>query len=274
MQRLHHLLELADAHAPVRGVGGVGALRHVVVLRVVAPVVLGPLRPGFVHRLVVGGRQQVHVRHAQLDQVVDARRHAARPPRPPLREGQVAALVLQARAGMDGEVADVQLVDDRVGRRAQARPPVARPPRGVRLAQVHDHAAPAVDPRREGIRVDHLVHLAAPPDDVGVVPVAPVARDAGGPGAPPALRHEHLAQRRSAGPARIQADSKGFRRRRPDSEGGGPGRPSRTQVVAAVYRVGLHGRPGIAASGPAGQAHGRAQVGMVGHCLSRRAPAG
>ena len=49
VERLHHLLELADATRGVIGIGAVGTFRHVVVHRVVAPVVLIVLQPHFIH---------------------------------------------------------------------------------------------------------------------------------------------------------------------------------------------------------------------------------
>ena len=132
VQRLHHLLELPDAHFRMEGFGGVAAFRHVVVLRVVAPVVL---RHGEL-RLVDGGeverRQDMYGVDAELSQIVDG---------PWLREGKELAAVYELRRWVDGEVAVVQLIDDEVCRRLHAWSFVGIPSLGVRAAHVDDGSA-------------------------------------------------------------------------------------------------------------------------------------
>ena len=53
VKSLHHLLELADATQGVVGVGAVATLRHIIVHRVVAPVVLWLVESSLVHRAVI-----------------------------------------------------------------------------------------------------------------------------------------------------------------------------------------------------------------------------
>ena len=50
---LHHRLELAYAHPWLIRVGGIAALRHIVILRVVAPVELGAMELRLIYRCEV-----------------------------------------------------------------------------------------------------------------------------------------------------------------------------------------------------------------------------
>ena len=124
VQGLHHLLELAYAAGRVVGIGGVAALRHIVVHRVVAPVVLIVGEACLVDRAEVVGGQYVHGIHPELLQVADG---------PGLGEGEEFARMLRTdtlhgHVGVevdvagDGEVAVVHLVDDEVGGRAERQP--------------------------------------------------------------------------------------------------------------------------------------------------------
>ena len=70
MQRLHHLLELVDAHLGFGGVGRVAAFGHIVVHRVITPVVLRGVEAGLIDRSVVERRQNVHCVHAQFLEVI------------------------------------------------------------------------------------------------------------------------------------------------------------------------------------------------------------
>ena len=73
MQRLNHLLHLAYAAGRIGSVRSVRPLRHVVVLRVITPVVLRLLRMRFIHRSIVVARQNLHVGHTQFYQMVYTR---------------------------------------------------------------------------------------------------------------------------------------------------------------------------------------------------------
>ena len=71
MEGLHHLLELADAADGVVGVGGVTALRHVVVHRIVAPVELWRVQTCLVDGAVVVTGQDMDGVDTQFLQVGD-----------------------------------------------------------------------------------------------------------------------------------------------------------------------------------------------------------
>jgi len=135
VQRLHHLLELADAAHRVVRVGGIRAFGHVVVQRVVAPVVLRHIELCLVYRGVIERRQQMHGVDAQRLQMGDGLR---------LCQGKKLALVAHARGGVDGEVAVVHLVYNMVGRRFHHRAHIALPPLGIGFPQVDHCTAPPV----------------------------------------------------------------------------------------------------------------------------------
>ena len=105
VERLYHLLELADAYCRLVGVGGVTAFWNVIVHGVVAPVVFVVAESGLIDRAVVVAGQDMDGIHAEFLQVADG---------PGFREGQELAWVGRILAG-DGEVAVVHLVDDKVG---------------------------------------------------------------------------------------------------------------------------------------------------------------
>ena len=135
VEGLHHLLELTDASRRGVGVGGVAALRHVVVHGVVAPVVLVVGKARLVHRAVVVAGQDVDGIHAKTPEVVDG---------PRLSEGKELARVGCIGSG-DGEVAMVKLIDDMVGWRLHDGPAVALPPFGIGGCHVDDGATLAID---------------------------------------------------------------------------------------------------------------------------------
>ena len=139
VQRLHHLLELAYACCRRSGVGRVGAFGHVIVERIVSPVVLRHVGLRLIHGSVVERRQNVHGVHAETLQVLDSLR---------LCERKKLALVLQSRREVDGEVAVVHLVDDEVARIVERRAHIAVPTLRVGVAQVDDGAALSVHTHR------------------------------------------------------------------------------------------------------------------------------
>ena len=60
VKSLHHLLELLDTSHGVVRVGGITALWHIVVLRVVTPVVLRSVQLGFIYRSIVERRKDMN----------------------------------------------------------------------------------------------------------------------------------------------------------------------------------------------------------------------
>ena len=103
---LHHLLELTVACQRVVGVGTVPALRHIVVHRVIAPIILWFIESCLVHRAIVIAGQDMHGIYPQLLQMFNG---------PRLRQRQELARIFRV-APTHGEVTVVQFVDHQVGR--------------------------------------------------------------------------------------------------------------------------------------------------------------
>ena len=196
VQRLHHLAEFEDACGAI-GIGGVAALGHVVVQRVVAPVECVAIRRRRDQRLLLGGirrqrgervergrlprglvlvgggeverRQQVHVRDARQSQG----RQVLHAIRALLRERRVGAALVRRNGGVGGaEVTHVQFVQHDVFGRGEIGlvqlVPAARLQLGV--FERHDLAARAVARQRDRVGIG---------DDVGLDPVGGAHEDLG-----------------------------------------------------------------------------------------------
>ena len=185
VEGLHHLLELADAARGVVGVGGVAALRHIVVHGVIAPVVLIVGEPRLVYRTEVVGGQDMHGIDAQRFQVLDG---------PVLSQGEELARVFAAHAfdeklprvevhvSGNGEVAVVHLVDDEVDRRLDHWALVAFPSVGIGGGHIYHEATLSVHAYCPGTDARSLNPLFLVARDVeGVVEAAPVATQGGYP---------------------------------------------------------------------------------------------
>ena len=127
MQGLHHLFELTDTHIRFIRVGSVRAVGHIVILRVIPPVVFVLVQSGFVYRGIIIGRKDVHMRHSQFFQVVDTGCQLVRIYRTRFRHCKELAFVPNARRRVYGEVTVVYLVDYHIGRRCQRRTFIFRP---------------------------------------------------------------------------------------------------------------------------------------------------
>ena len=140
VQSLHHLLELLDAGNRIVGVGAISTLRHIVVYRVVAPVILVVSETGLINRAIVVRRQDMDGIDTQRLQVLDG---------PRLGERQELAWILGIRA-RNGEVAMVKLIDDEVGRRLDDGMIVAAPIVRECLFEIDDGTTLTVDTHRFG----------------------------------------------------------------------------------------------------------------------------
>ena len=180
VQGLNHLLELAYAAHRVVRVGGVTALGHVVVNRVVAPVVAIIRQARLINRAVVVGRQQLHMRHAQFAEMVDTRSHAFRRKRSVLGEGEELTPVGHARRRMDRIVTMMELVDDSISLTLHGGTAVSAPPFGVGVAHINNSTTTSVDAHRHGEdarRLLLLIGVGRVEDEEGVEPSLQVALD-------------------------------------------------------------------------------------------------
>ena len=164
VKRHDHLLELADTHFGLIRVGGIRTFRHVVVFRVISPVVLRFVELGFVHRRKVERRQQLYVCHAQLLQMVNTRFLAQIGMRSFLRQSQELSSVPDAGDGIDREITMVQFINHHVGETFQRRTLVFVPAFRIRLLPVDNGCTVAVHSHslchESGcISLPHIVYL-------------------------------------------------------------------------------------------------------------------
>ena len=134
VQCLYHLLELTDAAGGVIWVRRVATLGHIIVHRVIAPVILRLVQARLIHRPIVITRQNVNGIHAQFLQVLNG---------PRLRQCQELAFVLCV-SPIDREVTVMHLIYNKVSRRLGHRVLVTLPPCRADSLPVDDGTTAAV----------------------------------------------------------------------------------------------------------------------------------
>ena len=242
VQRLHHGPALPHPHRAVEGVGGVAALRHVVIQRVVAPVVAagGGLPDGG----VVKHRHQLDVADAQPFQIIQAGGMDAVAVQRGVRQREGPELAPQTfghpTVGVGGKIRHMALPDaPSMGRDDGAH--VLRPAlrRGGR--QVQHHAPGAVRPGGAGVGVHHFgVAAVRKMQPIGIVHAVQIAIHRSAPDSLPRRRHGMLPQQRGvrlligAGGKQPQRDPLG--RGRPQLEHRALRRPHRAKILTGIIR--------------------------------------
>ena len=140
---LDHLLELPDAGYRVVWICRERALHSVVVERLISPVVLVVLETGLVDCREVSRREELHICHSDLLEVVNACCKAVRVLCSLLGKGEILALVAYAGSLVDGEVPVLELIDDDV-RRLDLRALVLCPSFRISLVPVYYSTTHAV----------------------------------------------------------------------------------------------------------------------------------
>ena len=252
VERLNHLLALGDSDVAVIGVGGIGALGDVVVLRVIAPVELIVVAR-LVDGLEVIEGVELNGGHAELLEIVDTGGNIALAVEGSVLLGErgVLAAVRLADAGVRvmGEVLDVKLPDIGLGALVEQNVLIVFPACGVGLVEVADHRALAVDAGSDGIYVLDLLRLKLAAlgmrrgDGVGVVGVDDIAGNGRRPDAGELVAVHHLFQLYGAeilgaglhiGAGGVAVEDNLGRGRRPHLEGCARGRVGRSEVAARV----------------------------------------
>ena len=144
----HHLLEFPDTHIRLIRIGGIRTFRHVIVFRVITPVVLRLVELSFVHRRKVERRQQLYVSHPQFLQMVEPRLLPQISLCTLFRECQKLTPVMNTRHRIDGEIPVVQFINDDIRKTLQRRTLVFVPPLRVRRTPVDDGRPVTVHPHR------------------------------------------------------------------------------------------------------------------------------
>ena len=149
MQRLHHLLDLADAHGPVIRIRGVRSFRNVVIDGIVTPVVSAADR--FVDGTEIVDRHQLHRGNAKLFEIRQSRRKIRMTAQ---RRSQVGERKIfstmgfgESSRGIVAEIADMRFPNNRL-RNWHFRHAIGIPTFGIGARQVDDHASTAVHASR------------------------------------------------------------------------------------------------------------------------------
>ena len=135
MKGIHHLLELTDAAVGVVRIRGIAAFGHVIVHRIVTPVILIVTQTCLVHRAIVIAGQDVHGIDTQRFQVFNG---------PRFRQSHELPGVFGIRA-CNREVAMMQLVNNEIGRRLNDGMLVTAPVFRERLLPVNDGTTFTID---------------------------------------------------------------------------------------------------------------------------------
>ena len=159
VQAVHHLLGLDHAVGRVGRIRGVGAFRHIVVERIVTPVVVGVIeRLRLVDARVIEHLLDLHMRDAELHEVVHASGLARGVRGAVLDHAEVLAALVGVHTGVLvlREVADVRFRDHRVGVLGERRHAARVLDR--RLGRRQHHGTLAVDHGCAGVRVGRVVN--------------------------------------------------------------------------------------------------------------------
>ena len=245
VERLDHLLALLDAHRAVIRIGGKGALGHIVVDRVIAPVELLHDVLALVNGAKVIHGHDLHILDAELFEVVHAGGRAAlnavhRGAALGKREELAAVALADAARFGGGKVRHRDLPHTGVGGLVHHDMEVVLPVVGIGLAQIHDHAALAVDAAGACIDVRRALGLLAVRHRVVVVFAGKIAADGRRPNARLFVeRHVGGADGLSAlclAAVVVDVHGHGGRLGRPHLEGGGFFGVDSSQIIAAVCR--------------------------------------
>ena len=137
----HHLLELLDAGSWRIWIGAIAAFRHIIVLRIVAPIELRLVELGFIYGCVIEHRLEMDGIDTEVLEIFDSLRFG---------KGEILALILQTRCRRNGEITHVKLVDDEVGWRLDGRTHILVPSHRVSIIEINDGATVSIHTYRLG----------------------------------------------------------------------------------------------------------------------------
>ena len=131
---VYHLLELTDAAQGVIGVSAIASLRHVIIHRVVTPVILRFVETGLINRAVIIAGQDMDIGDTQVLEVLNG---------PRLCQRQVLARIFCFRL-VDREVTMVHLIDNNILRQT-THGLIVLPPFWISIVQINHHTFLTID---------------------------------------------------------------------------------------------------------------------------------
>ena len=164
MQSHNHLLKLFYADFGGIRICRIRAVGHIIVFRVVTPVVLRSILPCLVHRREIERWEQLHMRYAKLFKMSYSRSFAQIRMRTLFGKSKELSVVSDTRYSIRREVAVMHLVYYNIGEALQRRTHIATPPLRVGRLQVDDSGTVAVHANRlchhtRSITLPHIVYL-------------------------------------------------------------------------------------------------------------------
>jgi hypothetical protein len=151
---LDKCFEFPDTGLSAERICRIGTFRSVIIDRVVAPVVLLIQVTGFVYGSKVIDRLKLHMGNAKFEDMIEACGSAGGKGSAPLAKTEILTFIRDTGAGMHGQIADMDFVDDLIGHgRVAVDTAVITPPFGIGRSHIQDHGPMSVDAHCLGIGV-------------------------------------------------------------------------------------------------------------------------
>ena len=150
MKGLHHLLEFLDTDSRIIRIGGIRAIGHIVVHRVVSPIVLCFVQTAFVYRCIVIRRKDMYMVHTQFLQMVYTGLFSFCTLGTFFSHSKEFTLVVDARQCIDGEIAVMHFVNHHIGKIIQSGTYIFRPTFRIGSIKVEDSSTTSVYPNSFG----------------------------------------------------------------------------------------------------------------------------
>ena len=177
MQSLHHLFEFSNPDLSMIRIGRIGTLRHIVVLRIIAPIVLFLFQSGLVYCRIIKAWQQMNMCDSQPLKVFYTcfkLRMSLNMGRI-LRKRQVFSAVLHTGNRIPGKIPNMDLPYHCVCRILQQYSSILGPSFGIGPHPVNDHRTPPIDSGRSGIGIRCLHPLSCYRNRIRIICACPIS---------------------------------------------------------------------------------------------------
>ena len=114
MKSLHHLLHLAHTSGRVGRISGIRTLRSIVIQRIISPIISVCPEIGLVNRIIIIRREDMHMSHTKLLEMVDTCLLALRRSGAGFGEGKEFTLVRYSGRGVHRHIAMMHLIHNHV----------------------------------------------------------------------------------------------------------------------------------------------------------------
>ncbi|MNC12840.1 hypothetical protein D3C75_605660 [compost metagenome] len=198
MQRLDHGFELGNTQTRQIRVRCIRALRRIVILRIISPVIVRLIQLGLIHALCgeVIDRQQLNMRHPKIGNMIQSGQYPTGTTCTAFGETQILSFAGNPAGRMNGQIPQMKLINNRVHRISQRRL-IRGPPLRVRFAQINNRRSVPIHTYSPRVRVRCFIPLVPDMYAVGIQLAFQIAGNRQPPGPP------HLADHRQAAAFRL-----------------------------------------------------------------------